>query len=110
MNFRTLTDKSKNLRVWWINKTVYFGMKQKVSYFYIDDIKEAQPILDILSAHDLQNDDIEYNTCGVEVFNFEVKEWEEWLNDDGEDFSELGKWNENPYENYEIINCAKGEE
>lgn len=78
--------KEKQLRVWHIPQTPMHSF-----YVYVDSIKEAKQILEVLAIYDLFQ--LEYkikpdysNVQGLEVF--EDNEWIEWQDEDGNDIDD----------------------
>lgn len=79
MNFETMKDETKKMRVWW-------NSDGNNTYYYIDEIDEAKIILDVLSLREVNDESIVFNASGVEVL--EDGEWSEWYSEDGLDASE----------------------
>ena len=70
---------NRKLRVWWIPQ---IGCKATM-YIEVENEKEGKKLLDILACYDLfqleNNIKPDFcNTGGLQVFNDEVKEWEDW--------------------------------
>lgn len=62
------------LRIWWNSN---FGHKE-FSY-NVDYIQQARIFLDLLAKYDLYLDDkIVANVQGLQIYNEETKEWDEW--------------------------------
>ena len=80
MNFNTMTDETKTMRVWW---NTGGGL---TTYYYIDKIEDAKIITDILSIRELDDESIGFNAYGVEVL--EDDEWNEWYSEEGLDAQE----------------------
>jgi len=80
MNFNTMTDETKTMRVWW---NTGGGL---TTYYYIDKIEDAKIITDILSIRELYDESIGFNAYGVEVL--EDDEWNEWYSEEGLDAQE----------------------
>lgn len=80
MNFNTMRDESKTMRLWW---NTGGGL---TTYYYIDKIEDARIIIDILSIRELNDESISFNSCGVEVL--EDNEWNEWYSEEGLDAQE----------------------
>ena len=73
------------LRVWWISNPPSEAYRVDVT-----SIEDAIRILNVLAFYDLYLDDvISCNVGGLEVFNEEDKEWEEYYDDEGRDIREI---------------------
>lgn len=73
---------NQKLRVWWIPQ---IGI-EKTFYIPVESAEEGQKIIDLLAAYDCfeynQNVKPDYcNTGGLEVFDEESGEWEDWYYD-----------------------------
>ena len=73
-------NNSKKMRVWWIPQV---GMLGDPFYIPVKTVEEGKKFLDLLSAYDIYQLDNRIkpdfcNTGGIEVFNEEEKEWEDW--------------------------------
>ena len=79
MNFNTMRDTTKTMRVWWYSN-------DKTTYYYIDTIDDARIIIDVLALRELQDETIIFNTYDVEVL--EDGEWSSWYDEDGNDADE----------------------
>ena len=68
---------------------IYHIQNSEISnYFPVKDINHAKAIIDNLAQSDLLNDNVEMNVFGLEQFNEETKDWEEWYDEDGCDIDE----------------------
>ena len=79
MNFKSMQDESKPLRVWWRSASI-------MTHYYFDKFEEAQIIIDILSLREVDDESIDFNVHGVEIK--EDNEWVTWYNDEGLDYDE----------------------
>lgn len=81
---------NNKLRVWWIPQ---IGAVDKGFYIPVGSVEEAKKIMDILSAYDLyqlQNgikSDFA-NTGGLQVYNSEVADYEDWYLETEDDYFE----------------------
>lgn len=73
-----------NLEVWWV--TQYSRRKENVR-IPVKDIREATSILMEYTNRDLDDNMVEWNAGGLEVFDGE--EWIEWYDDKGNDIYTL---------------------
>ncbi len=74
MNFKSLQNTTKKLRVWWCSNGY-------TTYYYIDEIENAQLIIDILAIREVEDKNIDFNVNGVEIF--ENNEWCDWYSEEG---------------------------
>lgn len=73
-----------NLEVWWV--TQYSRRKENVR-IPVKDIREATSILMEYTNRDLDDNMVEWNAGGLDVFDGE--EWIEWYDDKGNDIYTL---------------------
>lgn len=78
---------NKKLRVWWMPQ---IGI-EKSFYIPVESPEEAKKVMDLLAAYDCfqynQNVKPDYcNAGGLEYFNEDTGEWEDWYYDDGENY------------------------
>lgn len=96
----------KKFRVWWCPQ---IGVKKNF-LIPVCSIEEAKKIMDILAAYDCyeynQNIKSDYaNYGGLEVFNEEVQEWEDWEYEDNDDyFDDIDEYCERKSEITEELN------
>lgn len=102
------------LRVWWVPQ-----VPMKSFNVPVKTPEEAKQILDILAAYDMFQYENHVkgdysNMGGLEVFNEEEKDWEDWYSDDGldiyeyiEECSRAGELNEFAKELWEQIDRSK---
>lgn len=79
----------KKMRVWWCPQV---GI-EKNFYIPVQSVEEAKKVMDILAAYDCfqYNQNVKPDYCnmgGVEVFNEESQEWEDWYYEDDTNFFE----------------------
>jgi hypothetical protein len=79
MNFKSMQDESKSLRVWWRSSSI-------MTHYYIDKLEDAQIVIDILSLREVDDESIDFNVHGVEMK--ENNEWVTWYDDEGLDYEE----------------------
>lgn len=97
-------SKKIKMRVWHIPQ-----VPGNPFYVNVDNVIEAKKVLDILAIYDqfqFQNNikpDF-CNTAGVQVYNEEQKEWEDFYDEDGNDFDQ--HYDEKEHE-YGIENFCK---
>ncbi len=78
-------ENKKEMRVWHNSN---FG--EPAFTIKVESIVEAAKYLKILAEYDLYlGDKIDANAQGLEEFNSETDEWEEWMDDDGVCISEI---------------------
>lgn len=75
------------MRVWWTSQVG----TNATFYIPVETVKEAKKLLDILAAYDCfqYNHHIKpdyCNTGGLQVYNEEEQEWEDWYHEDEEDY------------------------
>jgi len=76
----------EKLRVWWIPQ-----VPMKPFYIPVQSPVEGKKVLDILAAYDCfqYNNNIKpdyANTGGLQMYNEDEGEWEDWYIDDGKDY------------------------
>lgn len=81
MTFKSLMDDSKKFRVYW-NSMGY------VTHYFVDTLEEAKLVIDVLTVKEVDDENIVWNTQGLEVFNEDEEYWEEWYSEDGYDIHE----------------------
>ena len=54
----------------------------------VNYINHAKDLIDNLAKSDLLDSSVVYNVFGLEEFNEETKQWEEWYDDEGRDIDE----------------------
>lgn len=77
----------QKLRVWWIPQV---GI-EKAFYIPVETPEEGRKVMDLLAAYDCfeynQNVKPDYcNTGGLQYFNEEDKEWEDWYYEDDKNY------------------------
>lgn len=55
----------------------------------VETIKKAIDFINDWAEKDLQDESIEWNAFGLEEFNVETKEFDEWYNEDGESIEDV---------------------
>jgi hypothetical protein len=68
----------EKLRVWNM-----INFREKLDYYDVKTTVEALKLIHSLSEAQLKNRDITDNAFGLEIYNEEEKNWEEWMDDDG---------------------------
>ena len=67
---------------------VYHIQNQVNHYYPVKDINHAKTLIEALTESDLMNEEVEMNVFGLEEYNEESKDWEEWYDDEGCDIFE----------------------
>lgn len=79
----------QKMRVWWMPQV---GANATI-YVPVDSVEMAKRVMDLLAAYDCfqWNHNIKpdfCNTGGLQVFDEDAEEWEDWYYDDGENYYE----------------------
>lgn len=62
---------------------VYHITNGETTYHYVNDVEQARRLIKELAESDLLDDSIEYNVFGLEEWNEDEDEWQEWYDEDG---------------------------
>lgn len=79
-----MTD--KKLRVWWVPQ-----IPMEAFYIPVESPEEGKNVMDLLAAYDCfqYNHNVKPDYCnngGLQYFNEEDNEWEDWYYDDGKNY------------------------
>lgn len=78
------------LRVWRIR-----NVPNRPIYIHVESPEEAIRVINERAERDLKTPGIVSNAFGLEVFNEEEKEWEEWYSGEGSDIDQYAEDLEN---------------
>lgn len=77
------------LRIWWHRR--YDGINSHTSHIPVKSTYEALIALHFLTEDEQDDDNIDMNTGGLEIYSAEDNEWNEWYSVFDEDIFEYGE-------------------
>ena len=77
---RRIDTREGDLCLWWNRDGV-------TQFIPVDDIEDAIQSVEQLTLSDLEDPDVTFNACGLEVF--QGGEWHEWYDEQDQDITEI---------------------
>lgn len=69
------------------------NFRPELDYYHVESLEEALTLIDNLANAQLKNPAITDNSFGLEMYNEDDQEWENWMDDEGYEV-----------EDYELVN------